>query len=221
VNAGEGRALSARAGGVAVAAVALLFVLLVGGWLLFTHVPTAGTDSVAPRYSLPGIGPRQRLCMRGLTVPAWANAIRLRLAGQEGARTSVTLRLAAGGRTQVSHSLAPPGGFGGEFHFAALGRDAPATACLTTSRTLVAESGMPSTSSGAGVASIGRKPIGMLTLSYLRLPSQRLVSALPAGAHRASLFRAGIVGAWTYWVLAALIMAAWAAGLRLVLRGLA
>jgi hypothetical protein len=220
VNAAGGGAVSARAGGVAVAAVALLFVLLVGGWLLFTRVSTAGTDSVAPRYSLPALAPGQALCMKGLTVPADANAIRLRLAGQPGTPTAVTLRLMAGGRTQVSHGLAPAGDFGGEFHFAALGHTSPATACLTTTRALVTESGMPGTSTGAGDAFIDQQPIGMLTLSYARLPSRRLISALPAGAHHASLFRAGFVGAWTYWLMAALVVVLWAAGLRLVLRGM-
>jgi hypothetical protein len=218
VNAGEGRALSARAGGVAVGAVALLFVLLVGGWLLFTYVRLAGTNSVAPRYSLPALGPGQRLCLRGLTLPADANGIGLRLAAQPGAPAPVTMRLSAGGRTQVAHGVAPAVGFGGDFHFAAPGRQVPATACLTTTRPLVAESGMLGASSGTGVAFIGKQPIGTLSVSYLHLPSRRLVSVLPAAAHRASLFRAGFVGAWTYCVLAALMLLAWAAGLRLVLR---
>jgi hypothetical protein len=219
VNAAEGRAYSARAGGVAVGAVALLFVLLVGGWLLTTHVRFAGTNSVAPRYSLPGLAPGQRLCMTGLTVPADANAIRLDLAGQPGQPTPVALELtAAGGQTRRLQGTVPASGFGGEFHFPAFGHDVAAKACLTTTRALVAESGMIGTSSGAGRATIDGKYIGMLTVAYLRLPSRRLIAVIPAGAHRASLFRAGFVGAWTYWVLAALIVLLWVAGLRLVLR---
>jgi hypothetical protein len=218
VNSGEGRALSARAGGVAVGAVALLFLLLVGGWLLFTHVRLAGTNSVGPRYSLPALGPGQRLCLRDLTLPADANGIGLRLAAQPGAPAPVTMRLSAGGRTQVAHGVAPGVGFGGDFHFVSPGRQVPATACLTTTRPLVAESGMLGASSGTGVAFIGKQPIGTLSVSYLHLPSRRLISVLPSAAHRASLFRAGFVGAWTYWVLAALMLLAWAAGLRLLLR---
>jgi hypothetical protein len=218
VSAAEGRAYSARAGGVAVGVVALLFVLLVGGWLLGTHVRIAGTNSVAPRFSLPGLASGHQLCLKGLNLPADANAIRLDLAAAPGAPADVTMRLTAAGRTQVSRSTAPATGFGGEFRFAAPGRELPASACFTSNRPLVAESGMPSTSSGAGRATIDGKAIGMLTVVYLKLPSHSLISAIPAGVHRASLFRAGFVGAWTYWVLGALILLCWAAGLRLVLR---
>lgn len=216
----EGRTVPPRAGGAAIAVVAVAFVVLVGGWLLGTHVQLAGTNSVAPRYSLAPLTPGHRLCLKGLDLPADANGMRLLLAAQPGAPSPVTLRLTAGGRTQVSHGVAPAaGGFGGRFRFAAIGRNVPATACLTAARALATESGMLGVAGGTGAAFLDGHPIGMLAVSYLRLPSRRLISALPAGAHRASLFRAGFVGAWTYWALAALVLIAWAAGLRLVLRG--
>lgn len=202
----------------AVGVVALLFVLLVGGWLLFTHVRLAGTNSVAPRYSLPALTPGHQLCMRGLKLPADANGIQLRLAAQPGASSPVTMRLTAGGRTQVSQGVAPAIGFGGTFHFGAVGRQVSATVCLTSKRPLLAESGMPAASSGTGTAYIGKQPIGTLTVLYLHRPSKRLVAVLPTAARRASLFRAGFVGAWTYWLVAALMVLAWATGLRLVLR---
>lgn len=219
MNDAEGRTVPPRAGGAAIAVVAVAFVVLVGGWLLGTHVRFAGTNSVAPRYSLAPLTPGHRLCMKGLELPADANGLRLLLAATPGAPSPVTLRLMAAGRTQVSRATAPAVGFGGVFRFGSPGREAPATACLTASRALVAESGMPGVAGGTGAAFLDGHPIGMLTVSYLRLPSRRLISALPTGAHRASLFRAGFVGAWTYWLLAALVLIAWAVGLRLVLRG--
>jgi hypothetical protein len=220
VNDAEGLTVPRRAGGAAIAAVALLFVLLAGGWLIGTRVHLVGTNSTAPRYSLPALTPGHKLCLKGLTLPANANAIGLLLAAKPGAPSPVTLTLQAAGRTQVARGEAPAVGFGGRFRFAAPGREVPASACLTTARSLVAESGTFSTNSGTGAAFLDGKPVGgMLTVSYLHLPSRRLLSALPAAAHRASLFRAGFVGAWTYWLLAALVLIAWAVGLRLVLRG--
>jgi hypothetical protein len=220
VSEAEGRTVPLRAGGAAVAAVAVLFVLLVGGWLIGTRVHLVGTNSVAPRWSLPALTPGHRLCMRQLVLPADTNAIRLRLAAQPGASSPVALAVSFAGRTQVSHSSAPGDGtFGGQFRIAPPGREVLASACLTASRALVAESGMTSASRGTGEAFLDGKSIGALTVSYVRVPSRNLLSALPAGVHRASLFRAGFVGAWTYWVLAALMLVIWAVGLRLVVRG--
>ena len=220
MNEADGRTVPRRAGGLVVVAVGVLFVVLVGGWLIGTKVNLAGTNSVAPRYGLPALTPGHKLCMKGLTLPGDSNGIALDLAAQPGAPSPVTLTLNAGGRTQVAHALAPGNGtFGGQFRFAAPGRTVPASACLTTLRALVQESGMPGASGNTGAAFLDGKPIGMLSVSYLRLPSRSLVSALPSGTHHASLFRAGFVGAWTYWVLAAIVLLAWAVGLRLVLRG--
>ena len=63
------------------------------------------------------------------------------------------------------------------------------------------------------------KPVGSPSIWSLRRPARRLISALPDGARHASLFRAGFVGPWLYGVLAVLIVAAWAGGIRLVIRG--
>jgi hypothetical protein len=218
VNEDPGRTVPPRAGGAAIVAVAVTFAVLVCGWLVGTHVHLAGTNSVAPRYSLPALAAGKQLCMKGLLLPADANGIRLALQAPPGAPVPVTFRLSAGGRTQVTRGVAPVGTFGGEFRFHAPGRELQASACLTARRPLIAESGMPSTSTGAGTAFINGKRIGQLTVWYLRLPARRLISALPAGAHRASLFRAGFVGAWTYWVLAGVVLLSWAAGLRLLFR---
>jgi hypothetical protein len=203
----------------AIGLVGLAFVVLVGGWLLRTHTHYAGTNSVAPRYSLPPLTPGHRLCLTNLELPGDANGMRLLLAGPGGRTVPVTMRLFAGGRTQVSTALLPAAGFGGEFRFAPLGRDSTASACLTTRDRLGAESGMPAAQPQAGAAYLDRKYIGQLSIWYLRLPPPRLVSQLPAAASRASLFRPGFVGGWTYAVLAALVLLCCAAGLRLVARG--
>lgn len=205
---------------VTLAVLGLVFVLLVGRWLLHTRAPYAGTNSVAPKYNLPGPTPRHRLCVKGLTLPGSANGIRFRVAVAGTAPAPATLRLDAGGTTIVSRGSVPGGGGLGllDFHFPARGRDLPATACLTTNRTVVAMSGQPSPGTGTGSGFINGKPVGVPSIWFLRSPSRRLLSALPAGAHRASLFRAGFVGSFTYVVVAILIVLCWIAGLRLVLR---
>jgi hypothetical protein len=216
VSAPEGRAYSARAGGVAVGAVALLFVLLVGGWLVRTHVRLLGTDSVAPRLPLPALTPGHRLCITDLVLPAHANAIRLQL--QATTPLPVTMRVTAGGRTQVTTGIAPVGQPGGVFRITPFDRDTPITACITSQKVLPSIAGMPAGGSGAGQAYYDKAPSGRLAVAYLRLPARSLLSALPAGARHAALFRAGFVRAWTYALIALLVLAAWAAGLRLVLR---
>lgn len=216
MSAPEGRAYSARAGGVAVGAVAVVFVLLVGGWLLRTHVRYLGSNSVAPRLPLPALTPGHRLCIRDLVLPAHANAIRLQL--QAPAPLPVTMRVSAGGRTQVATGHAPAGHPGGVFPIAPFDRDTPATACITVRQTLPSIAGMPPGGSGEGQAYYDKAPSGRLAVAYLRLPARSLLSALPAGARHAALFRAGFVRAWTYALIALLVLAAWVAGLRLVLR---
>jgi len=219
VNEAEGRTVPRRAGALVVASVGVLFLVLVGGWLIGTKVHLAGTNSIAPRYALPGLTPGHRICMKGLTLPGDANGIDLLLATAPGRPAPVTLTVDAGGRKQVAHSAAPASGaFGGQFHFAAIGRTVPASACLTTARPLVQESGMLGASGGSGAAFLDGKPIGMLSVKYLR-PGRSLLAALPSGARHASLFRAGFVGAWTYWLMAAVLLLVWSVGLRLVLRG--
>jgi hypothetical protein len=219
VNEADGRTVPRRAGALVVASVGVLFVLLAGGWLIGTKVHLAGTNSVAPRYGLAGLTPGHRICMKGLVLPGSANGIGLQLAAPPGRPAPVTLTVNAGGRTQVAHSVAPGNGtFGGTFSFAAIGRTVPASACLTAARPLVQESGMLGSAAGTGAAFLDGHPIGMLSVRYLR-PGRSLLSAIPSGARHASLFRAGFVGAWTYWLMAAVVLLLWALGLRLVLRG--
>ena len=115
------RAVSPRLLAGAAGAVALVFVLLVGGWLLGTHVRFVGSNSVAPRYPIAGITPGHRLCARKLVLPGNANAMHIWLTGST-VPAPVTLRLTAGGRTQVAWAEAPAGGFDTVFHFAAVGQ---------------------------------------------------------------------------------------------------
>jgi hypothetical protein len=220
VNTNAGKRLPPMLFGSAIGLPVLVFVLLVGHWLFHTRAPYAGTNSVAPRYNLPPLSRRDRLCLRGLIVPAKADALRFRV-GAAGTRpVPVTLRLKMAGRAVVSHGTAAPGGFVSlDLPFAAPGRDVPAAGCMTAAGTIAAMSGQPSASSGAGAAFLNGKPVGSPSIWYPRLPARRLISALPDGARHASLFRAGFVGPWLYGVLAVLIVAAWVGGIRLVIRG--
>jgi hypothetical protein len=129
----------------------------------------------------------------------------------------VTLRLTAGGRTQVARAEAPPGRFDTVFHFAAAGHAVPATACVTTSGNVNSAAGLPG-GNGEGSAYLDGKRVGTLTIGYLHYPKRSLLSVLSAGARHAALFRAGFVHAWTYALLAALVLCLWTVGLRLMLR---
>ena len=204
----------------AVGTVALLFVLLVGGWLLGTHVRTTGTNSVAPRYPLPALAPGHRLCVANLDLPKNTNALRLGLAGGP-QPVPVKLRLVAAGQTRIAHAEAPPGRYDTVFHFARFDHDTTGTACLTAAATLPSGAGQPLGDGTEGVALYDGKPQGLITVAYLHYPSRNLLSALPAGARHAALFRAGFVGAWTYWLLALAVLGCWIAGIRVMLRSLA
>jgi hypothetical protein len=216
VNTQPAKPLGARALGVAIGLPVLAFVILVGGWLVRTHTHYAGSNTVAARDTLPALLPGHRLCATGLTLPAQANAIRLLLLSGPGRPATATMRLSAGGRSQTSRAVIGSKRFGGTFRIAAPGRDVPARACLTVTQR-VAESGSLSANQG-GEALLDGKPIGQLNVAYLRLPPRTLISTLPDGARRASLFRAGFVGPWTYLVLALVIAAAWVVGVRFVAR---
>jgi hypothetical protein len=211
---------SPRAIAIVLALVVLAFALLAGRWLIHTRAPYAGTNSVAPKYSLPGVAAHHRLCIKDLTIPAGANDLQLRVAAAGTVATPVQLRLSAGGQTQRSRGLAPGGALGPlDFRFRPFDRDVQAAACITSSGVIASESGQPAGAAGTGFAYLDDKPAGAPSVWFLRLPARRLVSALPAAAHRASLFRAGFVGPWLYAAMAVLLVLAWAAGVRTVLRG--
>ena len=64
------------------------------------------------------------------------------------------------------------------------------------------------------------KPLGVdMALSFEHAEPRSAVSILPSMLGRASLWRAGWFGAWTYWVLAAVVLLAVPALLTVALRG--
>jgi hypothetical protein len=208
-----------RVAAIALALVGLAFVLLVGRWLVQTRPSYAGTNSVAPKYNLAAPKPGQRLCIKDLTLPAAANGLRLRTVTAGSVPAHLRLRLDAGGVRQVARGTAPVGNLGPlDFRFKAPGRDVPAAACLTTDRPLAALSGQPTQGLRTGFSYLDGKPVGAPSMWFLHKPKPRLLSSLSTAAGRASLFRAGFVGAWTYAVIAVLIVLSWCLGLRLMLR---
>lgn len=208
-----------RAAAVALALVGLVFVLLAGRWLIHTRASYAGTNSVAPKYNLAAPKPGQRLCIKGFILPAGANGLRLRTVSAGSVSARVTLRLDAGGVRQLATATAPVGNLGPlDFRVKSSVRDVPAAACLTTERALSAFSGQPPGGLLTGSSFLDGKPVGSPSMWFLHKPRPRLLSALSSAAHRASLFRAGFVGAWTYVVIALLIVLSWWFGLRLLLR---
>jgi hypothetical protein len=220
VNQQQPRAVSRRWVVAAAGTVALLFVVIVGGWLLGTRVRTTGTNSVAPRFPLPAIKPGQKVCLAGLDLPKDTNAMRLWMAG--GPRpVPVAMRLRAGGQTRVAKADAPLGRYETIFHFERFAHETKGTACLSAKVTIPSAAGQPLGDGSEGTELIDGKPRALMTVNYLHYPSRNLLSALPAGARHASLFRAGFVGAWTYWLLALAVLLCWIAGIRVLLRSFA
>ena len=65
----------------------------------------------------------------------------------------------------------------------------------------------------SGTLRLGRRSTGhALSLVFIGARSQSLFSVLPTAFRRASLFKPSWVGAWTFWLLGAAILGAFALG---------
>lgn len=210
-----------RGTAIAIALPVIAFLVLAGYWVFHTRADVVGTNTIGPRFVLPGFAPSQRLCARGVDLPGNANTLQLDIGAPAGRSPRATLRLSAGGRTQVAHGLLFPGVVGASnFHFQPIGHDTLASWCLRAASPTIGEAGTLAPTAYTGAAFVDGHAIGQLSQTFLHVPARRQIAALPAGARHAATLRAGFVGAWTYWLLAAVVLIACVAGLRLVLRGM-
>jgi hypothetical protein len=85
------------------------------------------------------------------------------------------------------------------------------TVCVrnTGPRRIAFEGGAPSAGSGAFEIS-GKRGHDAIALAFLRRRGPSLLSLLPTVFRRASLFKLSSVGAWTFWVLLAALLGAFA-----------
>jgi hypothetical protein len=218
---------------IAVAATILVGGLL-GGLLAFSdrQVRLAGTNSVGPKDRVARLAPGQRLCVRDLRVPRGAGAVSLYLGtgGLPPARVDLTLDTTGGPVRTAARAVGPAG----EVAFP-LPRDVwpgPARLCLRPRGGLERVLGTPS-NPFIGVnylprlADVGLRPNATVDgrpvpdLVAVRFPERRpatRLARLDDAARRATVFKPGWVGTWTFGALLVLVPLLWAAGLATLWR---
>lgn len=192
-----------------------------------------GTNSVGPTARVASVAPGQALCVRDLRLPAGAASVSMVLAGRDGSGTRVDLALHSA-RTTVRTSTRVAGRqlADAQFRIPPPRTAAPARLCLRPrgggivvagTRTNPLE-GTNYAPQGATVgvepnAALNGRPIpGLVTVRFRAGEATTRLGALDEATRRASLFRPGWVGPWTFAALAALVPLLWAAGLAALWR---
>lgn len=196
------------------AAIGALFAILVGQAVLSQRGYFTGTSSVRTVNFTPPVPEGAAVCTSGLDLPAETARIEVELLAPEGATLGGRLRVEGEG-TIESRAQVPPGRHKAELPIPTRPADpasVPASLCLEV------EEGEGVTFGGtAGIRQIDR-PLTIdgeqlehrLAVWYRPAADERrnLISLAPEIARRASLFRPGFVGPWTYWLIALLVMPA-------------
>ena len=196
-----------------------------------------GTDSVGVRSVVANLNVGQRLCVPGLRLPADTGRVQLAVFAHSPTFTA-SLRVIAGGRTVSSTMTGVPGPTSLVYASAPIpvrpaSPAVPATVCIAPRSGPIALGGMIGLQANQLPARLDGAPVANRVGVWFMPPAATQRSLLEsAGAifSRASLFRPGIVGAWTYpfllfcllplsWALALLALARAAAGRPLRLRG--
>jgi 4-amino-4-deoxy-L-arabinose transferase-like glycosyltransferase len=197
-----------------------MVVVLLLGYLLAPRDYYTGTNSVTTRSVVGDLGDGQRLCVRGLTVPAGTGRVRINGGAiKDPARTlDVALVTAAGTRTghYPGARLAHPGAIGTiDVPVGTIARSAPAQVCITPRGGTAWVGGMQGFQGNDVAPLLDGKPFTARVAVWFLPPRgerKSLLGQVPAMARRAALFRPGIVGPWTYWLLFAIGLPALALG---------
>jgi hypothetical protein len=186
-----------------------------------------GTDSVATSSVVANVNPGQTLCVPGLYLPAGTGQVQLSLFAVR-PRLSAAVRVIADGRTTVSRAVAATAGGNEAVLMAPIPvRSAtpayvPATVCVDPLDGPVGVGGMAGLPLGYLPARLDGAPLEQRIAVWFLPPAGRERSLFEsAGAIfvRAALFRAGVVGAWTYPVLLFVVLPlVWVAALLLLSR---
>ena len=200
-------------GGAALVAVAAVIALAVD------HRRLAFSNGVAPHQAVATLAPGQRACQRRVPVierfelvaPATDTgghpgpALDVSILDHGSGRVIRTGRVAAGYRTRVDApgpSAAAP--IGRVRHGGAI--DVCVQDAGSEPVQLVGTAVRRSSQSGLELGGHGQRPAGgNLQLTFLRQRPTPLLRELPAAFRRAALFHPPVVGAWTFWLLAALL----------------
>jgi hypothetical protein len=187
-------------------------------WLFHKRERLAGTDSVEPSLPVAVLKQGQRLCVRDLLVPSSANLIRFNLSPASPANVSVALTTVSGVRSTSSQTVTHPTYV--DFPITRAGHASGGVACIRSSVPVevIGSPGIPATIRPQ--AFLEGKPVqGRVSVWFYDTKPRSLFSLLGTAARRASVFRAGFVGAWTYLLAALLLPVLWWWGLRTLLRG--
>jgi len=189
-----------------------------------------GTNSVGVRSVVANVGVRQTLCVPGLNLPAGTGRVQLALFAQRPQLTA-RIRLTAPGRTTSSRLVGVPGATSLTYASAPIPHEpsspasVPVTLCMTPVDGPIAVGGMIGLQGNQVPARLDGAPLAnRVAVWFLPPAGQRRSLLASAGAifSRASLFRPGIVGAWTYpFLLFAVLPLAWLLSLVLLARGAA
>jgi len=198
----------------------ILFVLC-----LVPHDYYTGTNSVRTRDFVQPVKAHQTLCVRGLNLPANTGRVQFELV-TSGAQPPLLLRLRTAEGTIVSRLASRPAAPGtrAKVAFPIARRPStpdavPATACVTPDARVTF--GGTLNIGGAAPTVDGKPQISSIAVWFLppQGDERSFISQLPDIVQRAALFRPGVVGPWTYWVLLLLLLpAAGVLGIRLLAR---
>jgi hypothetical protein len=193
-----------------------LLLLGVAIWMLVPRGYYTGTNSVRTRGIVTELKPPERLCVRGLQLPADTGRVQMEVVAGPAQLPEMRARIVAS-RT-VSESRSPAGVPGPhakvDFPIEPVrtgGRESvPGSICLETSLP-VSFGGMAGVQSDDVLPTLDGKPQEVRVAVWF-LPrggaKRAPIAMLPDVLSRAALFRPGIVGPWTYWVLLFLLLPA-------------
>jgi hypothetical protein len=158
-------------------------------------------------------------CQGPLDVPTAFAAAEVRVEAPAGARLEV---VRSAGRARLAAGAIAPARGGAAARTARLDRAVPAgervDVCLSGRAALAVHGGPGGWAPASGLRVDGRPAGTDATVALLRAEPASLLALLPEQARRASLFRPGWVGPWTYAVLLAAVVLAVPALLAAALR---
>lgn len=200
-------AASLRSVRLAVVAVGIVLAVLMAYELARPRDYMTGTNNAGSDGAVVHVAPNQELCVGGLSIPAGTGRLRLRLAplGPTTFATTATV----GGRVQRRNVvLRAHGGLPGSAETRLdvpidRTRGANGRLCLTPSGPIDV-SGRRGLEPGQTAALVAGAPVDARVAVWFHPPAgtrRSLLAQLPDMFERASLFRPGIVGPWTYAVI--------------------
>jgi 4-amino-4-deoxy-L-arabinose transferase-like glycosyltransferase len=176
-------------------------------WLLLPRDFYTGTNSVRGRGPAATVKQGQELCVRGLLMPPGTGRLQLELQTQ-GTRPALRGRVRAGSAQAVTRLPRAPGGLAKVAlavpRTQSSAEATPTTACVTPSAgEPVVFLGMLGKAAELAPTVNGKKLDVRVAVWFLPPAGERRapLTMLPEVFERAALFRPGIVGPWTYWLL--------------------